>query len=140
MSARAVSLTDDHIRQLILLLRLERILASPSEEWNERKNEMRRTQLNYWLLDTLPDRLQDLADYTTTAPEGLSLPVWKATLERMVFLFREANADTCQKYAAECKDPDSLSPEKVKEIQVYFDSCIREALDLLSRYFWYLDE
>ena len=127
---KASSFTDEHVCKLLQLLKLEYDMKLRDDY--DGGFDMSVGNINYWFLETIPDLLQDLADETTTAPEGLTLSEWKATLERMVFLFREANVDTCSKFAG-----DSSSSNATRE--AYCDTCKTEALSLFSEYFWYLD-
>lgn len=97
--------------------------------------------INYWFLETMPNKLQDLADTASSSPEGMSLPQWKELLERIVFLLREANLETCVKYHSELERGEAaLSTELRNEISEYVDACKTEGLDLFNKYFWYLDD
>ena len=97
--------------------------------------------INYWFLETVPDKLQDLADHASTAPENMALEEWKETLEQMVYLFREANLETCRKYRDQLALPEEqLTPEQKAEIEQYIDACKTEGLEQFNRYFWYLDD
>lgn len=97
--------------------------------------------INYWFLEVVPDKLQELADKTTTSPKGMSLSEWKETLEQMVFLFREANLETCTKYQDILRLPEEeRSREQNAEIESYLDACKTEGLNRFNQYFWCLDD
>ena len=94
--------------------------------------------LNFWLLKVLPENLAQLADVTEVAPVGMTLPEWKSKLLEMARLFREADTDTCERYAEQLKK-DVLTEQERYEIEDYCDRCKTEAFSELSYYFWYLN-
>ena len=125
----ASSFKGEHARKLLLLLHLEWDLEQRTD-YNG-GFEMSVGNINYWFLDTIPDLLQDLADEITTAPAGMSLVDWRETLNRMVYLFREANTDTSVKYMND--------GGRSEDWEAYSNACKTEALNLFNEYFWYLD-
>ena len=50
-----------------------------------------------WFLNTLPDMLVEIKNNCTGYPDELTEDEWIRILDRMIFLLREANVDTCTK-------------------------------------------
>lgn len=50
-----------------------------------------------WFLNTLPDMLEEIKNNCTGYPDELTEDEWVRILDRMIFLLREANEDTCTK-------------------------------------------
>ena len=50
-----------------------------------------------WFLNTLPDMLVEIKNNCTGYPDELTEDEWIRILDRMIFLLREANKDTCTK-------------------------------------------
>lgn len=62
--------------------------------------------INDWFLNLIPDMLEEFRDLAVGIPyrflmnndsDDRALAEWKAVLTQMVFLFREANENTCKK-------------------------------------------
>ena len=93
---------------------------------------------NFWLLEVLPEKLEQLADATEVSPAGMTLPEWERKLREIASLLREADVETCRKYA-DLLHKEELSESERKEVETYCDLCKTKAFHELNHYFWYLN-
>lgn len=104
--------------------------------------------LNYWFLETVPNMLKDLKESAHGYPgigEADTPEKWKKLLDRMIWLFNEANEEKCSiknRYEADWLDGNDEIKKKYfeeeKRISVYRDECKNEGFELFSKWFWHL--
>ena len=82
-----------------------------------------------WFLNTLPDMLGEIKKNYTGYPDELTEDEWVRILDRMIFLLREANEDTCTKVD---------SCDGYAEEEHNLNVCKDEALELFSKWFYSL--
>ena len=110
-----------------------------------------------WFLNTLPDMLEEIKNNCTGYPDELTEDEWIRVLDRMIFLLREANKDTCTKvnpYEDEHRhiskefrakygewgkklltDEEKTEEKKTGSSRIYLPSDIPEYKEICDRYY-----